>query len=202
MKTLLAAMLLSLPLAAQDAARTQDAEPAAAPTMNAEAQAQYELSQQLSEVGQSPIDVIRVLEAHLQKYPETKERGEIEQGLAKAALDSNDDKRILLYGEKVLQQSNRKDDVTLIDRVTRLLLDSDDPGQAKKALGYASRYEADLVAMRGQSPPGHLTPGQWGTNWIGPWRGHWLSRPVPQATRRGMRRGLRPKLPRRPRKLR
>jgi thiol-disulfide isomerase/thioredoxin len=165
MKTLLAAMLVfSLPLAAQDAAApTQDAQDAApAPVLNPEAQEQYELSQALGEVGQSPIDVIRVLEAHLKKYPETKERGAIEQSLAKAALDSNDDTRILLYGEKVLQQGNGKDDVTLIDRVTRLLVDSNDPGQTKKAIEYAKRYEVDLGVMRGQSPPGHLTPGQWG----------------------------------------
>ncbi len=157
MKTLLAAMLLvSLPMAAQDAA------PASAPTMNPEAQEQYELSQALSEAGQSPIDVIRVLEAHLKKHPETKERDAIERGLAKAALDSDDDTRILLYGEKVLQQANGKDDMTLIDRVTRLLLDSSDPAQAKKAVEYAKRYEGDLDAMRGQSPPGHLTAGVWG----------------------------------------
>jgi thiol-disulfide isomerase/thioredoxin len=126
-----------------------------------ELQEQYELSQTMSEAGSSPIDAIRALEAHLKKYPESKQREAIERSLAKSALDGNDDARIILYGEKVLRQSNARDDMTLIDRVTRLLLDSSDPGQAKKALGYAKRYESDLRAMRAQSPPGHLTPGQW-----------------------------------------
>lgn len=152
MRTLLAISLLglfALPLAAQE------------PVADPEVQEQFELSQALSEAGQSPIDVIRVLEAHLKKYPRTKQREEIERGLAKSALDANDDARILLYGEKVLQQRNTKDDMTLIDRVTRLLLDSNDPAQTKKALVYAKRYEGDLRTMRTETPPGHLTAGQW-----------------------------------------
>jgi thiol-disulfide isomerase/thioredoxin len=152
MKTLLAISLtglFALPMAAQ--------EPAPDPEM----QEQYELSQTVREAGSSPIDMIRGLEAHLQKYPGSKERDAIEQGLAKAALDSNDNGRIVVYGEKVLRQSNLKDDMTLIDRLTRALLDSGEPEQTKKALGYAKRYEDDLDAMRGQPPPGHLTPGQW-----------------------------------------
>jgi len=141
--------LFALPMAAQE------------PAPDPELQEQYELSQAVREAGQSSIDLIRVLEAHLKKYPETKERAEIEQGLVKAALDSNDNARIILYGEKVLQQTNLKDDMTLIDRLTRALLDSRDPAQTKKALQYAKRYEGDLRALRGQTPPGHLTPGQW-----------------------------------------
>jgi thiol-disulfide isomerase/thioredoxin len=141
--------LFALPIAAQE------------PAPDPELQEQYELSQAVREAGQSPIDVIRALEAHLKKYPASKERGAIEQGLAKAALDSNDNARIILYGEKVLQQKNLKDDPGLIDRVTRALLDSRDPAQTKKALDYAKRYESDLRALRTQTPPGHLTPGQW-----------------------------------------
>ena len=45
----------------------------------------------------------------------------------KAALDADDNARIIVYGEKVLQQSNSKDDMTLIDRLTRALLDSKRP---------------------------------------------------------------------------
>jgi thiol-disulfide isomerase/thioredoxin len=152
MKTLLAISLMglfALPMAAQE------------PAPDPELQEQYELSQAISEAGASPIDVIRALEAHLKKYPESKQRGAIEQTLAKSALDSNDNARIILYGEMVLRQSNVKDDMTLIDRVTRLLVDSGDTGDTKRALEYAKRYEGDLGAMRAQNPPGHLTPGQW-----------------------------------------
>ncbi len=133
-----------------------------------ELQEQYELAQAVNDAGTSAVDQIRALEAHLKKFPASKQRAAIEQNLSKAAIDANDDARIILYGEKLLQAAaaaKTKDDVTLLDRVTRALLESsdrtNDQEQARKALGYAKRYEADVVAMRAQSPPGHLTPGQW-----------------------------------------
>ena len=58
--------LFALPIAAQE------------PAPDPELQEQYELSQAVREAGQSPIDVIRALEAHLKKYPASKERGAIE----------------------------------------------------------------------------------------------------------------------------
>lgn len=130
------------------------------PPPDPELQQQYELSLALNDAGTSPVDVIRNLEAYLKKYPTTKQRHEIEQTLAKAAMDSNDDARIVLYGEKVLK-SGAKDDMVLIDRVTRVLVDSSDPEQQKQSLEYAKRYEADVVARGKDNPPGHLTPGQW-----------------------------------------
>jgi thiol-disulfide isomerase/thioredoxin len=129
-----------------------------------DAKEQSELSQAVSEAGASSIDIIHALEQHLRKYPETKQRAAIEKGLVKSALDLNDQARIILYGEKVLERepAGASDDVTLIDRVTRALVDKEDAAQAKKALQYAQRYEADIVAMREKAqPPGHLTPGQW-----------------------------------------
>jgi thiol-disulfide isomerase/thioredoxin len=155
MKILLVIALAVLPLASQ----TPDpAKP------DPQFQEQYELSQAVGEAGSSPVDVIRALEAHLSKYPDTKQRAVIEQNLAKSAMDSNDNPRIILYGEKVLaagEQGNTKDNMTLLDRVTRALLDSSEPEQARKALAYARRYENDVIALRSQTPPGHLTPGQW-----------------------------------------
>lgn len=130
------------------------------PPPDPELQEQYELSLALNDAGNSPVDIIRNLEVYLKKYPETKHRHDIEQTLAKAAMDSNDDGRIVLYGEKVLQNST-KDDLTLIDRVTRVLVDSGDPEELKKSVEYAKRYDADVLALRQQNPPGHLTTGQW-----------------------------------------
>jgi thiol-disulfide isomerase/thioredoxin len=123
-------------------------------------QEQYELSQAMNDAGTSPIDIIRALEAHLKKYPASKERARIEQTLAKAAMDSNDSARIILYGEKVVQSST-SDDLTLMDRLVRALVESSDPQQEKQALEYARRYGADLVARGMETPPGHLTAGQW-----------------------------------------
>lgn len=136
--------------------------PAAAqiPPPDPELQQQYELSLAINDAAQSPIDIIRNLEAFLKKYPQAKQLHEIEQMLAKAAMDSNDDARIVLYGEKVLKNST-KDDLILLDRVTRILVDASDPAKRQKAVEYAKRYEVDVIELGKESPAGHLTAGQW-----------------------------------------
>jgi thiol-disulfide isomerase/thioredoxin len=156
MRSLAVVALCAFSLAAQE------------PPPDPELQEQYELAQAANDAGTSSVDQIRALEAHLKKFPATKQRAVIEQNLYKAATDSNDNARIVLYGEKLLQTAAAAkiiDDLTMLDRVIRALVESadrtNDQEQARKALGYAKRYEADVVAMRAQSPPGHLTPGQW-----------------------------------------
>jgi thiol-disulfide isomerase/thioredoxin len=138
------------------------------PPPDPELQEQYELAQAANDAGTSSIDQIRALEAHLKKYPATKQRAVIEQNLYKSAADSNDNARIIVYGEKVLKAAETakvKDDLTLLDRLIRALVESadktNDQEQARKALEFAKRYEADVTAMRAENPPGHLTPGQW-----------------------------------------
>jgi thiol-disulfide isomerase/thioredoxin len=136
-------------------------------TINPEGDAkeQYELSQAVSEAGASSVDRIRAFEQHLQKYPDSKQRALIEKELVKSATDVNDNVRIILYGEKVLQRESPPDEgdtMQMLDRVTRALVDKSDPEQAKRAIGYAKRYESDVTALRAKmEPPGHLTPGQW-----------------------------------------
>ena len=44
-----------------------------------------ELSNALAEAGSSPIEFTRALERHLEKYPKTQRRGELERALVKAA---------------------------------------------------------------------------------------------------------------------
>ena len=126
----------------------------------AEQEAQ-ELSRAIAEAGTSPIDFTRALEGHLRKYPETPQRNAIEKALAKSAIESNDRARIILYGERVLTAEPANDDLQLIDRVTRALLETDDSGSAKKALAYATRYEREVEAMRSRAGQGHMSPGQW-----------------------------------------
>lgn len=155
MKPLLAALLFTIYGQAQTA------------TLNPEADAkeQYELQQDLNEAGTSAIDRIRALEQHLRKYPETKQREAIEQALVKAAMDTNDNARIMLYGERVLQTTPAPDSnemMIVLDRVIRALLDKDDVQRSKRAIALAKRYEADVTALREKmEPPGHLTPAQW-----------------------------------------
>ncbi len=156
MKAILLASLAAVVLQAQTPAP---------PVADATAKEQQELSEALGEAAGSQIDLIHALEQHLKKYPDTKRRAEIEKALAKAAMDTNDNARIVLWGEKVLQAEPADgfaaDDMQLLDRVTRALVDLNEPEHRKAALEYAKRYEADVAARRAQPPPGHLTAGQW-----------------------------------------
>ena len=134
-------------------------EPASPDALAAERE-QAELSRAVGEAGTSGIDFTKALERHLEKYPQSAQRGAIEKALAKTALDSNDHARILLYGERVLADPSN-DDLPLLDRVTRTFLDTDDPAPARKALVYARRYEARMEAMRSRAAEGHMSEGQW-----------------------------------------
>ena len=79
--------LASLPLAAQVA-------PAPAE--------QQALRQALSEAGSSPVELARAIEHHLKQYPDSPQKPDLERALFKTAMDLNDDRRVLLYGEDVL----------------------------------------------------------------------------------------------------
>ncbi len=131
----------------------------------ADSKEQYELAQAVSEAGASSIDLIRALELHLKTYPETTRRAAIENELLKSATELNDNARIILYGERVLQREAPPDQgevMQMLDRVIRALVDKSDPDRAKRAVGYAKRYEDDVVILRMKmEPPGHLTPAQW-----------------------------------------
>jgi thiol-disulfide isomerase/thioredoxin len=130
-----------------------------------DAKEQFELSQAVTEAGASSLDRTRAFEQHLQKYPESRQRALIEKELVKSATELNDNARIILYGEKVLQREPGPDDgdvMQMLDRVIRALVDKGDPEQAKRALGYTKRYENDVAVLRAKmEPPGHLTPAQW-----------------------------------------
>ncbi len=136
--------------------------PAQQPESDAAAQKeQTELSAAIAEAGQSSIDFVHALERHLEKYPQTKQRAAIEKALAKSAMDSNDHARIILYGERVLKAEPNSDDLALMDRVIRALLDTDDIEAAKKAFDYTGRYRAGVEKMRSRAAEGHMSEGQW-----------------------------------------
>jgi thiol-disulfide isomerase/thioredoxin len=104
-----------------------------------------ELAEAVQEASTSGFDIIRALETHLRKYPATPLRPEIFGLLAKAAVDTKDDARIILYGEPVLLVT--PNDVTLLDRVTRALLSSGGKQQAARALDYAKRFEDYVIRV-------------------------------------------------------
>ena len=118
-----------------------------------------ELSKALAEAGNSQIDFIRALENHLVKYPDSAKKPEIERALVKASIEVKDDRRIILYGEWVLD--HEAGDPQVLDRVTRALLASDAKDNSERALGYAKRYEEQVAVLRKQAPAGHFSAGEW-----------------------------------------
>jgi thiol-disulfide isomerase/thioredoxin len=131
----------------------KDAAPPGQPTED------QQLSAGLGEAGNSPIEFIRVLERHLEKFPNTLRRAELERALVKGAIETKDDKRIILYGERVLAREN--DDIQIVDRVTRALLASDAKDTSERALKYARHYEELIGKLRIQVPPRGFSPAQW-----------------------------------------
>ncbi|MBZ5591813.1 MAG: TlpA family protein disulfide reductase [Acidobacteriia bacterium] len=117
------------------------------------------LNDALAEAGNSQVDFARALENHLAKYPHSPKKPEIERALVKTAIELKDDKRIVLYGERVLDRE--PGDPQILDRVVRALLASDDRDSSERALKYATRYEEQLTSLRQQPPPAHFTKGDW-----------------------------------------
>jgi thiol-disulfide isomerase/thioredoxin len=105
----------------------------------------HELAEAIKEANTSGYDIIRALEAHLRKYPATPLRPDIYNLLAKAAVEIRDDARIIRYGEPVL--ATTPNDVTLLDRVARALLNAGGKENATQALGYAKRYEDYVIRV-------------------------------------------------------
>jgi thiol-disulfide isomerase/thioredoxin len=121
------------------------AQPAAKPDEEEEI-----LRKSLADSSSSTIDLLNALEAHLKRFPNTKRRMEIDRALLRAALDLRDDKRIILYGERVLADDTSE--ALFLDRVTRALLATGDPAAASRALLYAKALEAMLTPMLEQNP--------------------------------------------------
>src|SRR5687768_2775804 len=140
-------LFLAAALPAQEPPARKDAKAAAA----AQAQ-QEELQRSLSEAGNSTIEFIRAIEKHLQKYPGSAEKPELERAMVKAAIDQQDNARILLYGERVLQRD--KDDLQILERVTRALLADERRENAVKAFAYAGRMEEILGGVEKQQGSG------------------------------------------------
>ncbi len=130
---------------------------AGAQTPNSESE-QNDLRRAVGEAGSSPVEMTRALEAHLAKYPKAARRNDIELALLKASVDAKDNRRIALYGERVL--SREPGDVPVLESVTRALLLLDDKANAGKALGYARRLEQGLDALEKEKASSAREEGQ------------------------------------------
>jgi thiol-disulfide isomerase/thioredoxin len=100
---------------------------------------QQDLQRAVNEAGSSSIDLTRVLEEFLKKYPNATQLKDIERALAKAAIDNKDDRRTVLYGEHVLASS--PDDMLVLDRVARAELAQGGKNNAEKAFAHARRFQ-------------------------------------------------------------
>jgi len=138
MKLAFLAMMLASIAAAQ--------EPAKAPTP-AEIE-NKELMQALSEAGTSPVDLTRTIEAFLEKHPQNGQRKQLELVLARAAIDNKDDRRIILYGQRVLAAT--PDDMLILDRVAKALLATGGRENAEQSLKYSRAFEQNI---RKAEPP-------------------------------------------------
>ncbi len=100
---------------------------------------QQALRQALSEAGSSPVELARAIEHHLKLYPDSPQKPDLERALFKTAMDLNDDRRVLLYGEDVLARDpdNRQ---YLQALVAALLRAGERPG-VERALTHAHHLE-------------------------------------------------------------
>jgi thiol-disulfide isomerase/thioredoxin len=112
---------------------------------------QKDLSKALSESGNSPIDFIRSLEKHLEKYPNSSQRPDFELAIAQASVEAKDPDRTIKYGERVLARD--PENAQMLDRVSRALLYSDDKDKAERALKYSKKLEGILLNIEKQGLP-------------------------------------------------
>jgi thiol-disulfide isomerase/thioredoxin len=118
---------------------------------NASEREDRDLNTALAEAGSSPVDFIRALEKHLSKYPDSPRKAEFERALVKAAIENKDERRTVLYGERVLARD--PDDIQVLEKVIRALLDGEGKENAARALQYAGKYVALVEQIRKEKLP-------------------------------------------------
>lgn len=121
---------------------------------------QNDLNQAVNDAAGSAVDLTRLLEAHLRKYPNSPHRSEIESTLYRNATDAGDRARIIQYGDRLLL-GKPANELEVLERVIRTLLSQNSPESDKKALAYAFRYEAGVAELRARPAEGHATAAQW-----------------------------------------
>jgi thiol-disulfide isomerase/thioredoxin len=103
---------------------------------------QASLQKALGEAGTSPLEFVRAIENHLKEYPNSPQRADLERALVKTAMDLNDDRLLVTFGESAL--SRDPNNVQLLEHVTTALLHQGDKAHAQLALEHA-HHLADLI---------------------------------------------------------
>jgi thiol-disulfide isomerase/thioredoxin len=113
---------------------------------------QQELVQGLSDANSSAVDILRFLEGFIKKHPQVGQRPDVINVLARAAIESKDDIKTVLYGKRALEAA--PDDLLLLDRVARALLAL--PGSEKERRDNALlslTYSMKFAGKFGTAPP-------------------------------------------------
>jgi thiol-disulfide isomerase/thioredoxin len=96
----------------------------------------------LRETGSVPIEMIRAIERHLEKYPKSAKRAELERSIAKLAVDLRDEGRVVQYGERVLEAE--PENLLMLERLSRALAGRAGEEENRRALTYARRLASTL----------------------------------------------------------
>jgi hypothetical protein len=110
-----------------------------------------DLQDAMAEAGSSLIEFSRAVEQHLGKYPDCTERAMLERTLLRAAVENKDERRMLLWGERVLAREPANHE--LLSSVVKLLLKQKDEFPAERAMSYGRRLEHVVTGLRAQSTP-------------------------------------------------
>jgi thiol-disulfide isomerase/thioredoxin len=108
-----------------------------------ETEERQQINQLIIEANHSPVDIIAALEKYVRAHPQTALRPEIEQLLAKQAVEAKDSRRTILYGVPTLAKT--PNDAQMLDRVTASLLNVGGRENAEKALEFARKFEEYIV---------------------------------------------------------
>ncbi len=103
---------------------------------------QQALRTALGDAGNSPVEFLRALESHLKKYPQSTRRDEIERAILKAAIQTEDRKRIVDYGERILKKD--RNDAQILEEVSESLVELGDKASATRAATYAEQLSDNL----------------------------------------------------------
>lgn len=82
--------------------------------------------------------------------PTPPQREELIRALVKSAIDANDKRRTLVWGERSLEKNI--DQPQVLERVTRILLESDAKDTSERALKYARAYEQSVRDLEKEAP--------------------------------------------------
>jgi len=115
------------------------------------AEEEAHLSRVLAEASTSTVDYLRALEKHLERFPKSNRREEIERTLAKAAIETRDDRRLLIYGPRVVDREG--DSPELLERMAIVLLRTDDKAKSDRARDFARRLERAASAIQWKDGP-------------------------------------------------